>query len=343
MSDLKLLLIDPLIEKGGQEKFILNLNKFFLKKNYQSHIPKIYNKSLFLIFYNEIYKCRDKFKSFKIINNSDRTYLKVLIYSILFKLFVRKLIVYHIHHINFFDLKKYNTISNIKFYILYFTFIIADFLSLKRIFVNSEMKKFFKKNNYLFIDNGINTNIPKINNDNFHYLIKQKICRFVFIGRLSIQKNLVNLIYALKKLDKVDYIFDIYGDGPLNIKIQKLIKYLKLEKKIFLKGKIDDPKLILRKYHCLLQPSLFEGLSLSMLEANLFDLYIIATKDSLIPQKILEQKKIAIISDASVNQIYKSIKKFIDNKNIKYQPYNKSFLFDEKKTYKNYEKIINGQ
>lgn len=341
MSDLKILLIDPLIEKGGQEKFILNLNKFFLKKNYSSQLPRINNKSLFFLFYNEIFKCKRKYKNFKIINNSDRTYSKVLIYSIFFKLFVNKLDLYHIHHINFFDLKKYNTTSNFKFYILYFTFIISDFLSLKRIFVNTEMKKFFKKNNYLFIDNGINTNIPKINNDNFQYLIKQKIFRFVFIGRLSIQKNLVNLIYALKKLDKVNYTFDIYGDGPLNFKIKKLIKYLKLEKKIFLKGKIDDPRLILRKYHCLLQPSLFEGLSLSMLEANLFDLYIIATKDCLIPRKILEQKKITVVPDTTVNQIFNSIKRFIDNKNIKYHPYNKSFLFDENKTYENYEKLIN--
>ena len=147
MKDIKYIFIDPFVEKGGQEKFILSLCKYFQRNKHQSYLPIINNKSLLFLFYNEIFMCKKKFKGFKIINNSDRTYPKVLLYSLFFKIFIKNLSVYHIHHINFYDLKKYNTISPLKFMIMKLVFSFSDFFSIRRIFVNSEMKKYFKKKN----------------------------------------------------------------------------------------------------------------------------------------------------------------------------------------------------
>ncbi len=60
----------------------------------------------------------------------------------------------------------------------------------------------------------------------------------VFVGRLIKGKSLLNIIKAIHSLENIT--LTVYGDGPERLKIQKQINILKLHKKVFLKGFVNN-------------------------------------------------------------------------------------------------------
>jgi len=87
----------------------------------------------------------------------------------------------------------------------------------------------------------------------------------IFVGRLSFQKNIFFLIEIAKKILNRRII--IVGDGPLKLDFNDAIKKNKLEDKFVF---LDDKNLneVYNLADTLLLPSLYEGLSLTLLEAN---------------------------------------------------------------------------
>lgn len=107
----------------------------------------------------------------------------------------------------------------------------------------------------------------------------------VFIGRLNEQKNIRSLINAVAK---TDYTLDIYGRGKLKEELEKLIKSLKKEDKIKLKGVVsnnDLPK-ILNQYKIYILSSLYEGMPKTLLEAMSCGLCCLGTNVSGIKEVI---------------------------------------------------------
>jgi len=86
----------------------------------------------------------------------------------------------------------------------------------------------------------------------------------VFIGRLSCEKNLLNLI---KALGNTNYSLDIYGAGPLEKNLREKSK--KIKAKIFFRGTVPNKKIpiILNKYKIFILPSFYEGMPKALLEA----------------------------------------------------------------------------
>ena len=88
--------------------------------------------------------------------------------------------------------------------------------------------------------------------------------KIVFVGRLSNQKNLFNLIEALSN---TDYELDIYGKGDLRLELENFAKLKNAN--VSFKGVINnnDLPIVLNQYNYYILASFYEGMPKTLLEA----------------------------------------------------------------------------
>lgn len=115
-------------------------------------------------------------------------------------------------------------------------------------------------------------NISKPNNDPY---------QFITVGRLAPWKNIDVIINSFKELEKsgMNFIFYIVGSGPLQKKLENLVKELELENKIIFTGQKNKAQLeeIYINSDIYIQASGYEGLPHVILEAINYELSIIST------------------------------------------------------------------
>ncbi|OUS02951.1 hypothetical protein A9Q86_02570 [Flavobacteriales bacterium 33_180_T64] len=110
--------------------------------------------------------------------------------------------------------------------------------------------------------------------------------RFLFLGRIEEQKNPLILVDFVKKLiDKghTNFVINVAGEGDMKLQLEQLIKVNKFENYIQLLGFQKDVKQQLCNAHCMIMPSLWEGLPISLIEASATKLPIITTPVGSIP------------------------------------------------------------
>jgi glycosyltransferase involved in cell wall biosynthesis len=99
--------------------------------------------------------------------------------------------------------------------------------------------------------------------------------RLISVGNLKKQKNHRLLLEAFKELKYEDISLDIYGKGPLDTSLQKIIDENQL--KVTLKGQAADIQLKIKKYDLFVMSSLYEGFALSVLEAMALGMPLLLT------------------------------------------------------------------
>lgn len=102
----------------------------------------------------------------------------------------------------------------------------------------------------------------------------------VSCGRLSPVKGLSFAVEAVAKLVEEGYTdinWYIVGGGPIEKEIKEQIAAHKMEKHIFMLGMKNNPYPYMKKCNLFIQPSLFEGYSLSIMEAKILGIPILAT------------------------------------------------------------------
>ncbi len=99
--------------------------------------------------------------------------------------------------------------------------------------------------------------------------------RFVFVGEISKNKGVEDILFVLNRVDG-DFEFVFIGDGPL---IEELRKKAGKDKRIVVAGKIDNIKIleILKTSDVLVQPSYSDVMPISILEAMMHGNAIIAS------------------------------------------------------------------
>jgi len=110
---------------------------------------------------------------------------------------------------------------------------------------------------YTFVDTGQYTGEKPVP--------ETKTFRIISIGALRKGKNYTYLIQAFKKIIKDDIELHIYGAGPEKNTLQKAIDDAGV--KIVLMGQVNNIHEVLPKYNLFVMSSMFEGFSLSVLEA----------------------------------------------------------------------------
>jgi len=123
---------------------------------------------------------------------------------------------------------------------------------------------------------------------------KKYVPFFLYIGRLSHEKNVAILIMALKKLWNEHYtpLLFIVGDGPERDRLEKLARAFQVSKHIKFVGQIphQDIWYWLKSCKCVVLPSIYEGSAKVLREAGLAEKPVISTAvsgadDIIIPSK----------------------------------------------------------
>lgn len=196
---------------------------------------------------------------------------------------------------------------------------IACLLNNAIITVSQAMKKDSKNLN--FPQNKVFTIYDSIDFSNFNPIEKSrydkgKMFNILNIGRFSFEKCHNIIIETCKNLkeNNLKFHLTLIGDGPLKGKIQKLVKNDDLQSMVTFTGWVnhnDIPK-YMAKADLYIQPSLTEGMPISVLEAMYMKLPVILSDAGGMPELIQEKGGI-LIEKNNKEQLYNAILHYINN------------------------------
>ena len=138
--------------------------------------------------------------------------------------------------------------------------------------------------------------------------------RIIFVGRLSKQKNLFNLIEAISKTPLT---LDIYGEGELQDELECWAN--RLNARVNSKGVVSNSDLpeILNRYRYFILPSFYEGMPKALLEAMACGLLCIGTNVDGINEVIEDEYNGFLAQGTDASSIHAVIKKAIGEQNTK--------------------------
>lgn len=159
--------------------------------------------------------------------------------------------------------------------------------------------KIAKKGNYEFIPNGIEVEEFRYDEQvrvwmRKKYGIKDELV-ILNIGRLSYAKNQIFLVEVFKEVLKIkqDSKLIIVGEGELEKKIRLLIKQYKLQEKVIMVGAVSKVMPYYSMADVFLFPSLYEGLGMVLLEAQVNGLPVVASNT--VPEEVKQTENMKFI------------------------------------------------
>lgn len=139
--------------------------------------------------------------------------------------------------------------------------------------------------------------------------IDNEIC-ITFVGRLAPPKDIFLLIDAVQSIDGIKVL--IVGDGELRDKVEKYILKKNLDTKIKLLGERADVPDILAQSDIFVLPSRWEGLPLTIIEAMMAKLPVVATAVGGVPELVDDGITGILVPPADVEALRVAIKKLIE-------------------------------
>ena len=139
------------------------------------------------------------------------------------------------------------------------------------------------------------------------------------ICRLSKEKALKDILYALKYLKKKEINLNIIGDGPEKENLKNLTKKLNLSKNVKFFGYKKEVFKFLKKTHLYINSSYFEGFPNSVVEAADLGIPIISSQSHGGINEILMNGKCGTIYHKGYLDLASKIKKFYQNPKKFYQ------------------------
>ena len=139
-----------------------------------------------------------------------------------------------------------------------------------------------KSGEYLFgegfrgpiLHNGIDLNRfcyeENVEENKYQYLRDENILKLAVIGSFYEVKNHIFLLPIAEKLKEKGIKFKLYfaGRGPLQKMLEEKVKELHLENEIIFLGIVDQVEKFLKNIDLILMPSLYEGVPVSLIEAQ---------------------------------------------------------------------------
>lgn len=166
-------------------------------------------------------------------------------------------------------------------------------------------------NNVTDVDSIIEKSKEPIEEDIF----SENTFNIVSCGRLSPVKGLNLAVDAVAKLVTEGYTdinWYIIGGGPIEEDIKKQIATHKMEKHIFMLGMKNNPYPYIKQCDLFIQPSLFEGYSLSIMESKILGTPILATHSA--AGKQIENDLDGFLCDANTVSVYENILRLYKNR-----------------------------
>lgn len=141
--------------------------------------------------------------------------------------------------------------------------------------------------------------------------------KIITVGRLEKVKGYDNLLKVAKIVNEKhpDWTWDICGGGSLYEELSAKIKEEKLEKFLHLKGNVKNIEQIYKEYSFFVMTSYYEGLPLSLLEAQINKLPIISFDCPTGPSEIIANNQNGYLVDCyNAEQMATKINDLIENK-----------------------------
>lgn len=321
MKKKKIAFVITSLEVGGAEKMLLNLisnvdnmlyeiKVFIIKKNFQTiydlelqnlGIDYMYLNKRTKIFFDFIttIKLARRLKQF----NPDiiHSHLKSASYVILYKLANKKVKWIHtIHTIAEIDTKYLRKPTMGFLYRHHFVIPVAVSKSVR---ASAQKEYKLKEEDIQLVYNGIDikkyTDINRIYNESLV---------ITHIGRFEKVKNHRYIINEFHKLFKTDPMARLYliGDGPLSNEIKASVKLKGLTTVVTFVGYSQDVSAYLKKTDIYILPSLYEGLSMSLIEAMAAGCALIASKVGG-NQELVDNFENGFLIDNKPNQLYEKL------------------------------------
>ena len=136
----------------------------------------------------------------------------------------------------------------------------------------------------------------------------------VAAGRLTRQKGFDRLIEACRLLRDRGYSFELWilGEGPERGSLEELIQRYRLDDRISLCGFVENPYPCIKKADILVCSSRYEGMSTVVTEGLILGKAIVTTACTGMDE-LLGESECGLITDNSINGIFKGIKSQLDN------------------------------
>ena len=117
------------------------------------------------------------------------------------------------------------------------------------------------------------------------------------VGRLNVQKNQIFLLKVFKKIkeDNSNITLVLVGEGPDRLRIEEETKKLGLDGKVMIVGQQKDMQAWYSLFDVFVFPSIFEGLSVALLEAQSNGLPIV-TSDRVSPEEVRINSNFKVLS-----------------------------------------------
>lgn len=195
-------------------------------------------------------------------------------------------------------------------------------------------KRFINKNKIKIIKNGIDINKfkfdEKIRNEyRKKYNLEGKTV-YGHVGRFANQKNhtfLIDIFYEIQKMQKNSVLL-LIGDGKQRKEIEEKVKKLNISEKVIFLGFRDDVSNLMNCMDIFIFPSLYEGLGISVIEAQTNGLITYCSNTVPIEANISSNFKYFDLKESSYN-----IAKNISNEKLKLNDREKAYKDTIKKGY----------
>jgi len=136
-----------------------------------------------------------------------------------------------------------------------------------------------------------------------------------FVGRLNVQKGVVHLLEAFKKVaDRVEHAhLLIAGEGDLEPRIRSFAESHQLTHRIHLLGFRNDAPNIMRIIDMLVLPSLWEGFGIVLIEAMAAGKPCVTTQVSSMPEIVVDGETGIVVPPQDDERLADAIKKLLDD------------------------------
>lgn len=175
------------------------------------------------------------------------------------------------------------------------------------------------------IENGVESTGRASKNSNSRECIRKELSigtedlLFLTVGRLTVQKGHTYLLEAISRVvsnyPKTYFVFA--GDGPLRIGLQEKAQALGVSNKIAFLGIRNDIGELLSASDVFVQPSLWEGLSLALLEALMAGLPVLATRVEGVVDVVEHGKSALLVSPKDAEDLAAALEQLITDDSLR--------------------------
>ncbi|GEM_PF-253991 len=219
--------------------------------------------------------------------------------------------------------------------------------------IKTELENDYKIKNVVLIYDGLFSEVKKITNDEIldirkQYGIRENDIVFSMIGRIEENKGQIICVDAISDVCKIYKNIKLlivgFGDANYTAKLKARIEEKKLDNIVILTGFVDNISKIFNVIDVLIQPSLYENIPITVLEACGLEKPVVGSNVGGIPEIIKNGINGYLFSAGDSRSLYESIIKLLKS-NRKSMGKNGFEIVKEKfskeKMLENYQKLLN--